>query len=126
MIVIDGTTYNIPVTGLRRSVTFEEKYNIRTENGDTQRELLGTYYRYELSFGASGDVEEYRALWDALTEAVEFHTVTVPGANFSYTLEAYFGDVSDELVVQTATRNYWRGLTVVFTARSPVKTEAVG
>ena len=126
MIVIDGTTYNIPVIGLRRSVTFEEKYNIRTENGDTQRELLGTYYRYELSFGASGDVEEYRALWDALAEAVEFHTVTVPGANFSYTFEAYFGDVSDELVVQTATRNYWRGLTVVFTARSPAKTEAVG
>lgn len=125
MIVIDGTAYNIPVTGLRRSVTFEEKYNIRTENGDTQRELLGTYYRYELSFGASGDVEEYRALWDALTEAVEFHTVTVPGANFSYTFEAYFGDMSDELVIQTATRNYWRDLTVVFTARSPVKTEVV-
>ena len=56
MIVIDGTAYNIPVVSLRRSVSFEEKYNIKTENGDTQRELLGTYYRYELSFGASGDV----------------------------------------------------------------------
>lgn len=125
MIIIDGTSYNIPVTSLKRSAEFLDKYNIRTENGDTQRELIGVYYNYELQFGASADITEYGSLWDKLTEASEFHTVTVPGSEFSYTFQAYFSNVGDELLIQTASNNYWRNLTVNFTARSPKKTEAV-
>lgn len=120
-IIIDGTTYNIGVKSLKRSADFLDKYAQRTENGDLNRELIGVYFNYQLEFAPTNDAAQYSALWDKLTEPVEFHTVTVPDENGSYTFTAYFSGVGDEIRQIRGSQSYFQALTAKFTAKSPAR-----
>lgn len=124
MIIIDGTTYNIPVVKIQRLAEFLDKFAERTENGVLRRELIGVYYNYSLEFGRTDDVAEYAALWDKLTEPTEFHTVTVPDEDddFSFTFTAYFSGIKDEVHRVTNAKTFFKGLTVRFIAQSPART----
>ena len=64
---------------------------------------------------------EYSRLWEKLTEPVEFHDVTVPYSDGTYSFRAYFSGVADELMMQQAGENFWQNLTVNFIAKSPAK-----
>jgi hypothetical protein len=119
MIIIDGTTYDIPVLSITRKADFLDKFAERTEDGVLHRELIGVYFNYQLQFGQTANVSEYAALWNKLTEAEEFHTVTVPDESGDYTFTAYFSSVGDELRKTKDAVNFWRGLTVHFIAQSP-------
>jgi len=121
MLIIDGTTYNIPVIGLKRTADFLDKFANRTEDGTLQRKLIGVYFNYQLSLGTTPDTAEYARLWDKLTEPEEFHTVTVPDEDGNYTFTAYFSNVGDELKKKRGGKNYWTGLTVNFTAKAPAR-----
>jgi hypothetical protein len=124
-IVIDSTTYDIPILSIKRKAEFLDKYAERTEDGVLHRELIGVYYNYELQFGRTGGLNDYASLWEKLTEATEFHTVVVPnfdGTGGQYTFTAYFAGVSDELIKESATQTFWKNLTVNFIAQSPAIT----
>lgn len=126
MVIIDGVKFNIPIVSLKRKGQFLDKYAKRTEDGNLQRKLIGVFYNYSLKLGRSttiGDAE-YQRLWNKLTEPVEYHTVTVPGGDGTYTFTAYFSDVSDELMAQRAQGNFWQNLTVDFIAKSPARKPA--
>lgn len=122
MINIDGIDYDIPVLSISRSADFLDKYAERTEDGILHRELIGVYFNYRLQFGQTTNVSEYAALWTKLTEATEFHTVTVPDENGDYTFTAYFSNVKDDLRKTAGASNFWKSLTVNFTAQSPAIT----
>ena len=119
MIIIDAVTYDIPVTSIKRTADFLDKYAERTEDGKLQRELIGVYFNYQLAFGRTTNTTEYAALWNKLTEAEEFHIVTVPDESGDFTFTAYFANVSDELRRTTDAANFWQNLTVNFIAQSP-------
>ncbi len=121
MLSIDGQEYDVPVISLKRKADFLDKYAERTEDGVLRRELIGVYFNYQLKLGATLDAGEYRRLWRKLTEPEEFHTVTLPGEDGDYTFTAYFSGVGDELRRQRDGRNYFRGLTVNFIARTPAR-----
>lgn len=121
MIKIDGITYKIPVVSIKRKADFLDKYANRTEDGDLQRELIGVYFNYQLQLGNTTDVVEYARLWKKLTEPVEFHTVTVPDESGDYTFTAYFSNVGDEVRKMQNAKNYFKSLTVNFTAKSPAR-----
>jgi len=122
-IVIDSTTYNIPILSIKRTAEFLDKYAERTEDGTLQRELIGVYYNYSLRFGRTNDTTEYAALWDKLTEPVEFHEVVVPdGDGTPLTFTAYFAGVGDELRKDTDAKTFWKDLTVNFIAQEPART----
>ncbi len=124
-IVIDSTTYNIPILSIRRKAEFLDKYAERTEDGVLHRELIGVYYNYELAFGRTNDTTEYAALWTKLTEPTEFHTVVVPdGDGAPVTFTAYFAGVSDELRKDTDAKTFWKNLIVNFIAQEPARTPA--
>ena len=124
-IVIDSTTYNIPILSIRRKAEFLDKYAERTEDGVLHRELIGVYYNYELAFGRTNNTTEYAALWEKLTEPVEFHEVIVPdGDGVPLTFTAYFAGVSDELRKTTDAKTFWKSLTVNFIAQEPARTPA--
>lgn len=116
-ITIDGLTYNVPVTALRRRAEFLDKYAERTEDGVLHRELIGVYYNYEVEFGTDAALADYNALFDKLSEAVEFHTVTVLGTTFT----AYFSSISDEVRKVQGADAYWKGLTAHFIAKMPAR-----
>jgi len=117
VVMVDSMSYNVPVVALRRRAEFLDKYAERTEDGVLHRELIGVYYNYEIEFGADADPVEYNALWDKLSEPVEFHTVTVLG----YTFTAYFSNVGDEVRRVHDGQPYWRDLTAHFIAQSPAR-----
>lgn len=119
MIIIDSVTYDIPVLSITRKADFLDKYAERTEDGILHREIIGVYFNYSLKFGQSTNVSEYAALWNKLTAAQEFHTVTVPDESGDYTFTAYFSNISDELRKETDAANFWKSLTVNFIAQSP-------
>lgn len=92
---------------VKRKAEFLDKYAERTESGDLERELIGVYFNYNLKLGPSTNPEEYDRLWEKLSEAKEFHTVSVPyGANQTYTFTAYFSNVADEMLCRNS-RNNW-------------------
>lgn len=119
MIIIDSLTYAIPVLSISRTADFLDKYAERTEDGVLHRELIGVYFNYKIQFGQTADTATYAALWNKLTEATEFHTVTVPDESGDYTFTAYFANVSDELKKQKGALNFWKSLTVNFVAQEP-------
>ena len=122
-IVIDSTTYNIPILSIKRTAEFLDKYAERTEDGILHRELIGVYYNYSLRFGRTNDTTEYAALWDKLTEPVEFHEVIVPdGDGTPLTFTAYFAGVGDELRKDTDAKTFWKDLAVNFIAQEPART----
>ena len=123
-LVIDGTTFDIPVIAIRRRADFLDKGDgtQRTMDGVLHRELIGVYFNYELQLGRTHDVTEYASLWDKLTEPEEFHEVTVPDESGNYTFTAYFSNVADELLKEAEAQNFWKNLTVNFIAKSPERT----
>jgi len=46
----------------------------------------------------------------------------VPDESGDYTFTAYFAGISDELRKTAGVKNYWKGLTVNFVAKSPART----
>jgi hypothetical protein len=121
MIIIDGVTFDVPIKRITRRADFLDKYAERTEDGNLQRELIGVYFNYQLEFGRTNDLTEYAALWDKLTEPVEFHEVTVPDEDGDFTYTAYFSNVGDDLIKSKDAGNFWKNLTVNFTARTPAR-----
>lgn len=124
MIVIDGTTYNVNVTSIKRKAPFLDKYAKRTDDGGLNRKLIGVYFNHELTFAFSGNASEYDALWQKLTEPVEYHTVKVPMSSGWHTYTAYFTEVDDEVTrydPETGVARY-KDLKVEFIAKDPART----
>lgn len=122
-ITIDSTTYDVPVVDLVETCDFLDKYAERTLDGVLHRELIGTYHNQQIKFGSPSDMTEYALLWSKLTEATEFHTVTVPdtdGVDFTFT--AYFSNVTRRLRKWKSGETKWRGMAVNFTAQGPKAT----
>ena len=122
-IIIDGDTFDIPVVGLDETCDFLDKYAERTEDGVLHRELIGCYFNQKIQFGAPPSTAELARLWLKLTEAVAYHTVTVPDDDgVDYTFIAYFAGVKRSLRKYTSARTFWKSLTVNFIAQSPART----
>ena len=121
-VIIDGTTYNIPVISIARTADFLDKFAERTEDGVLHRELIGVYFNYKLELGSTTNTTEYAALWTKLTEPVDFHSVTVPDESGDFTFTAYFSNVADKVRKIRGVKNYFNGLTVNFVSQAPTRT----
>lgn len=126
MIIIDGITYDVNIVSLDETCDFLDKYAERTENGKLQRELIGCYFNQRLVFGApvtTAERTEMAALWNKLTEATEFHEVTVPDEDgISFTFNAYFANVTRSLRKEVNAKTFWQNMTVNFIAEEPAIT----
>ena len=122
MFSIDGEIFNISAVSIKREVPMLSKYEERTENGDLQRELIGIYYNYELTFPSLNlDTKDYAKFWDKLTEPVAFHDFMVPASIGQFEFRGYITGVSDTLKKVRAGKNYWGDLSVKFIAQSPAR-----
>lgn len=122
MITIDTVEYDIPVLSLRMKAEFLDKYAERTQDGVLHRELIGVYFNYELQFGQAPSMSVFAAVWQKLTEPVEFHTVIVPDDDGDFTFTAYFSNIGADILKNKASTKLWKNLTVNFIAQSPART----
>ena len=119
---IDGEEFNIPLVALKREASVLDKYATRTEGGDLQREIIGVYYNYTLTFPELNlDPAEYARLWDKITEPVEFHDFVVPSSMGTFAFTGYITTTGDALKRTKNDVHYWGGLSIKFIAKAPAR-----
>lgn len=124
-IVIDSTTYDVNIKIVNRRAEPLDNYAERTQDGVLHRDLIGWYFNFDIECGMSvHNVSDYAALFLKLTEPVEFHEITVPGAPSGYeTFDAYFASVRDEVArYQLNGVDYFRNLSFTVISKSPART----
>lgn len=121
MIVIDGETFTVPIVSLTRRAEFLDKYAERTEDGVLHRELIGVYINYFIQFGVGANAAAYTALWNKITEPVEFHTVSIPDGDGVHTFDGYFANIGDRMFKYQDPQAFYKELTLNIISREPAR-----
>lgn len=121
-IIIDDIEYGVPVKKLTIKADALDKYAERTTDGDLHREMIGVYYNYEIEFASGYKFpSEYNALWKKITEAEEFHTITLWDEDGTHTFEGYFASPQNEMLRIKDGTTYWKSLSVSVVSKRPTK-----
>lgn len=118
---IDGKGFSgVGVESLKRSFRIPDGTNAGDMmSGDYERDLVGTYYDYDLVITTSNlAVNEYDALFEALSAPVNSHTVEMPYGMTSITFEAMIEGGDDELIPMDD-GTWWGNLNVTIRAKKP-------
>ena len=118
-LVIDETTYNVPIISINRKPAALFKFAERTQDGKLHSEMIGQFYNYDLVVGQSLRSSDYAAFWVKLTEAVESHEITLPDEDGDRTFTCYFADVKDTMVKDLVSGHYFKGLAFSVIATDP-------
>ena len=122
-LIIDGSTYNIPLISIKRTLDFLENFAERTEDGDTHIETIGLYKNYRISIGTIEDLELYDALIEHITDCENrFHHVTLPDASKQFDFCGYFSSIQDKVEMVLETGAQYKGLSWRLTSKKPYKT----
>ena len=88
---LDGKSYNmiVPADGLKRSFQILDGDNAgRTISGIMKRDIIGTYYNYEITVQPkSYDPEEYDEFYESISAPVDSHTLTFPYGQTTLTFQ---------------------------------------
>lgn len=122
-LVIDGTSYNIPLVSIKRTLDFLEKYAERTEDGDIKIETIGLYKNYTISIGTIDDAELYDKLLEHITDCENrFHHVLLPDASKQFEFYGYFSSIQDECEKILDSGAQYKELSWKMTSKKPTKT----
>ena len=122
-LIIDGTTYNIPLVSIKRTLDFLEKYAERSEDGDVQIETIGLYKNYTISIGLIDDAKLYDQLIEHITDCENrFHHVILPDASKQFDFYGYFSNIKDEVEKVLENGAQYKGLSWKMTSKKPYKT----
>ncbi len=125
-LIIDGTTYNIPLVSIKRTLDFLENYAVRTEDGDIKIETIGLYKNYTISIGTIDDPGTYDALIEHITDCENrFHSVSLPDASKQFDFYGYFSSISDEVEKVLESGAQYKGLSWKMTSKKPYKVREV-
>lgn len=122
-LIIDNKKYRVAVLSIRRKAPILDKFAERTEDGTLHREVIGTYFNYEIKFGSNFEREDdYDKLFEVLTSPEPYHTITVPyGHRGSHTYQAYISNVGDDVKTIRDGETLWENLTANFLAQRPAR-----
>lgn len=118
---IDGRGFSgVGVESLKRSFRIPDGTNAgEMLSGDYERDLVGTYYDYDLVITTSDlSYNEYDALFEVLSAPVNSHTVQMPYGMSSITFEAMIQSGSDELIPMDD-GTWWGNLNVSIKGKKP-------
>ena len=118
VIIIDNKAYAVRITELKRTADILDKYAERTEDGELHREVIGTYYNYQLKIGVKrGERALYNELFDVLSAPVDCHLVELPHDHVAF--KGYFSSISDNIKLVDDDGFDCDGLTCKLTAMKP-------
>lgn len=118
---IDGKGFSgVGVESLRRSFRIPDGPNAGNMlSGDYERDLIGTYYDYDLVITTSDLTDnEYDALFEILSAPVNSHMVEMPYGLSSLAYEAMIESGVDELIPMDD-GTWWGNLSVSIRAKKP-------
>ena len=121
VIIIDDKAYAVRITELKRTADILDKYAERDEKGELHREVIGTYYNYQLKIGVKmGERELYNELFDVLSAPVDCHDVELPHDHVKF--KGYFSSISDNIKLVDDYGFDCNGLSCKLTAMKPRRT----
>lgn len=118
---IDGKAYSgIGVEHLQRSFRIPDgPLAGEMLSGDYERDLIGTYYDYDLLISVSDlSSNEYDALFETLSAPVNSHTVEMPYGAGSISFTAMIESGEDELIPMDD-GTWWGNLNLTIRAKRP-------
>lgn len=118
---IDGRGFSgVGVEAVKRSFRIPDGENAGDMlSGDHVRDLVGTYYDYDLTLTAELlPTSEYDALFEILSAPVDSHMVEMPYGMGSITYEAMIEGGGDELIPMDD-GTWWGNLNVSIRAKKP-------
>lgn len=118
---IDGKGFSgVGVESLKRSFRIPDGQNAGNMlSGDYERDLVGTYYDYDLVITTSDLTDnEYDTLFEVLSAPVNSHVVEMPYGMSSLTFEAMIEGGDDELIPMDD-GTWWGNLSVSIRAKKP-------
>lgn len=125
-VILDGVTYHLRVKyeTIRRSARIADGDNAAEMlSGLYQRDLIGTYYDYEMQVEADpSNQDEYDRFYAAITAPVDVHTITLPFGSGSLTFQAMITAATDTYRGKVRGQHRWGGLSVSFSAVEPYLT----
>lgn len=120
---IDGVAYSgVGVEALKRNAVIEDGPAADyMDDGDYQRDVVGTYYSYTLTISAENlPTSEYDAMYEVLTAPVDSHEVEMPYGASTLTFTAMIEAVGDELIPMDA-GTWWGNMQITFRAKKPTR-----
>lgn len=118
---IDGVEYKVGVIGLQRSGDILDLSANRTEDGELHREVIGTFYNYQLGIIAPNDPALYEAIWWKLTEPAASHSVQLPYQTTAF--DGYFSSCKDGVkLIKPDGTIIGTGISCKLTAMRPART----
>lgn len=111
----------VPLVSIKRSADFLDASAERMDDGDLDRDLIGVYINYTMSFGTVDNDALYEQLYDKLTEPVEFHTFKVPTTRGCYEFVGYISSVEDEIEKIYENTAKFKGLSCKYTSKRPAR-----
>lgn len=123
MITIDGKKYNVLIKkdSLKRSFEIAEgPGSLEYLDGDSDPDIIGTYYNYSLEIDARmASPEEYDSLFEVISAPVAYHTVSFPYGQSTLTFKARITGGEDVFLYKMGGKQYWGGLSLQFSAKQP-------
>lgn len=107
---------------IQKGVVTDTPNTQRTQFGDMYREIIGTFYNYELTVerGRTMSLEDYDDLFMVLTNPNnKFNTITMPHNQGYITLQAYVSTVARALESIERGKHYWGAYVIEFIAKMP-------
>lgn len=120
-IIIDGKEYDVAIVAMKRRADILDKSANRSEDGVLHREVIGTFYNYELRlYCRPQDMDTYNELWWVLSAPVASHVVELPHDHYSF--DGYFSSIEDLVQRITDDGAIYKGLSCKLTAMRPRRT----
>ena len=124
-ILMDGVTYRVRVvfnTLVRAIELVEGPVHGDMLSGRHERDLVGTKYDYEMGVEPDPRYQsDYDAFFEAISDPVNSHSITVPNGQGTLTYQAMIERGSDTYRGRVAGQRRWGGLVVTFKAISVQK-----
>lgn len=119
--IMDGKTYNVQVMSLKRLFDIKEAIQAKyTQGGGIYRDLVGTYYNYQITVREkNGDREALDAFWDDISKPVVSHDCVFPYNQTVLSQKMYVKNGSQDISRLYEDGAVWKDITIQFFAKAP-------
>ena len=127
MFTIDGVEYNVKCSIERTVEIRESSISGQLMDGQIFRDVMGTYYSYEIRLEMPlKNRDRYAALIELLTEPVDGHAFVLPYNNGTLQLTGKPDGIEDVWEKLPSGYTYWSGLRFTIEPNGPTKANTLG
>lgn len=123
MIIIDGSTWNVPCDITRVAEVRSSNISGMMLDKSYFNDVIGTYLKYDVLLAVPTTMQDtYANIYETLTAPADAHSFVMPYNQGTIQITAMVAEVRDVFVYSASQRQYWKGVKFTATATHPTKT----